>query len=84
MTDTAAVTAEKEHWRKRALCAGHPERACWFPEDEEATARAIAICRVCPVRAECLTFAIDTRQSEGVWGGMTPYQRRRARRHLAS
>jgi len=66
-------------WRSLALCAGHPDRDCWFPDDysNSAADRAVATCRACPVRAECLDFAINTHQSEGVWGGMTPSQRRR-------
>ena len=78
MSGTAESIPEN-HWRNRGLCAGHPERECWFPEEYSgaAAARAIAICQACPVRVECLEFAIKTRQSEGVWGGTTPYKRRR-------
>ncbi len=76
MPDIAEVTTDC-HWTKLALCAGHPEKACWFPEDHHTASRAIAICRVCPVRDDCLSFAIKTGQSEGVWGGTTPHQRRR-------
>jgi WhiB family transcriptional regulator, redox-sensing transcriptional regulator len=54
----------------------HPERNWWFPEDpDHDAARAVAICMACPVRAECLNYAITTDQSEGVWGGTTPSQR---------
>jgi WhiB family transcriptional regulator, redox-sensing transcriptional regulator len=70
------------NWRHLALCSGHPERGCWFPDDDGDPVKAVAICRVCPVRAECLDFAITTGQSEGVWGGATPSQRRRMAREL--
>ena len=67
-------------WRESALCAGHPERDWWFPNDpEDGAARAVAICRACPVQAECRNFAITTGQTEGVWGGTTPAERRRLR-----
>jgi WhiB family transcriptional regulator, redox-sensing transcriptional regulator len=77
MVNTAVMT--DVHWTKMALCAGHPERGCWFPDDyySAATAKPVAICRVCPVQNECLNFAITTGQSEGIWGGTTPAQRRR-------
>jgi WhiB family transcriptional regulator, redox-sensing transcriptional regulator len=78
MPATAHQITESD-WTKLALCAGHPDRGCWFPDDysEMEVARAVAICRVCPVRVDCLTYAITTKQSDGIWGGATPSQRRR-------
>jgi WhiB family transcriptional regulator, redox-sensing transcriptional regulator len=71
-------------WREWALCTGHPERDWWFPEDpNDDAAQAVAVCRACPVHAECLNFAITTGQSEGVWGGTTPSERRRLRQRWA-
>jgi len=32
------------------------------------------ICDQCPVRPECLTWALDTDQ-EGIWGGTSTYER---------
>ena len=43
-------------------------------------AAAKAICRGCPVRAECLDYAIQTAQDHGIWGGTTEEERRLARR----
>ncbi len=47
---------------------------------------AKAACAACPVREECLEFAIATIQNDGVWGGTTEDERRlikRARRAAA-
>ncbi|MFE9045667.1 WhiB family transcriptional regulator [Streptomyces sp. NPDC007818] len=38
--------------------------------------RAKALCAGCPVRAECLAYALDERVEYGVWGGMTERERR--------
>ena len=38
--------------------------------------RAKAVCFGCPVRAECLADALDSRMEFGVWGGMTERERR--------
>jgi WhiB family redox-sensing transcriptional regulator len=38
--------------------------------------RAKAVCKSCPVRRECLQFALATRQSDGIWGGMSERERR--------
>ena len=44
------------------------------------TAAAKAICLVCPVRTECLEWAMATGQDSGVWGGMSEDERRALRR----
>jgi len=33
------------------------------------------VCGTCPVRAECLDWAMETRQDAGVWGGLTENER---------
>lgn len=62
---------------KNAECAGEdPE--LFFPDDaqaSESTARAKAVCARCPVRAECLKWAIDNRQTHGIWGGLDESER---------
>jgi len=68
-------------WRTHAACRGmnpaifHPARG-----DMEAFDAAIAICAECPVATECLTWALDTNQKQGVWGGTSTRDRRELRR----
>ncbi len=70
----------EEHWRRRAACAGF-DTAFFFPEDEdEAATGAREICARCPVREDCLEYALANRQDEGIWGGLTGGERRRLRR----
>ena len=38
--------------------------------------RAEAVCASCPVRPPCLTFALDTHQGSGIWGGYDEDERR--------
>jgi WhiB family redox-sensing transcriptional regulator len=68
-------------WRHRAACRdADPE--IFFPVAESgpalarAQAEALDYCAVCPVRAECLAYALDSGEEFGVWGGMTAEQRR--------
>jgi WhiB family transcriptional regulator, redox-sensing transcriptional regulator len=42
----------------------------------EQTARAKAVCARCPVRVECLEWALATGQATGVWGGLSEDERR--------
>jgi len=41
--------------------------------------KANAICAKCPVRRECLAFALRTDQVHGMWGGMSEQERRALR-----
>lgn len=43
-------------------------------------AKAQQICAGCPVRQQCLDFALRTREPVGIWGGTTPEERTRTRR----
>lgn len=46
------------------------------PEREAREARAKEICARCPVRAECLEWALATREQHGVWGGYSESERK--------
>lgn len=67
-------------WRHRAACADKdPE--LFFPVGDSGPAllqikAAKAVCRHCPVIAECLTWSIETGLDAGVWGGMSEDERR--------
>ncbi|MET9915118.1 WhiB family transcriptional regulator [Streptomyces sp. NPDC006476] len=61
-------------WGKRGLCkAADPDEL--FVEGA-AQNRAKMLCTGCPVRTECLAYALDNRIEHGVWGGMTERDRR--------
>jgi len=49
----------------------------FFPETREAEADALAMCSLCPVRAACLAYAVQTGQMFGIWGGRTQREIRR-------
>lgn len=44
------------------------------------TEDAKAVCRSCPVRQECLRWALDNGQDAGVWGGLDETERRAMKR----
>lgn len=73
------TTYDSEDWRQDAACRDL-DTAIFFPDSEEDSATAMAICASCPVRAACLEFALVTRQDDGVWGGLSETERRRVRR----
>lgn len=63
-------------WLADAACRG-ATTAVFFPTSASGVGTATAVCAVCPVREECLEYAIATRQPDGVWGGLTGDERRR-------
>ena len=66
-------------WRTDAACRDD-DTSIFFSDDPADAARAVAMCAECPVRQACLEFALDSRQADGIWGGLTEMQRRRERR----
>ncbi|MFF4542376.1 WhiB family transcriptional regulator [Streptomyces aureus] len=61
-------------WGERALCrTADPDEL--FVEGA-AQHRAKALCAGCPVKLECLSFALDNRIEHGIWGGATERDRR--------
>ncbi|MFD1210970.1 WhiB family transcriptional regulator [Arthrobacter sp. GCM10027362] len=52
----------------------------WFSDDVRIQARAAALCGACAVKTACGVYALAAPEKEGVWGGMTPLDRKRLRR----
>lgn len=66
-------------WRQDAACR-ELDTNIFFPVTDEEAGPAREVCASCPVREECLEFALATHQDDGVWGGLTETERRRLRR----
>ncbi|WP_456581405.1 WhiB family transcriptional regulator [Blastococcus sp. SYSU DS0510] len=73
-----AEAASPEAWRLDALCAETDPEA-FFPEKGGSTRDAKRVCTGCPVRAECLEFALANDERFGIWGGLSERERRRVR-----
>lgn len=59
-----------------ALCA-QVGGDLWFPEKGGSNTAAKRICAACPVRAECLQYALDNDIRFGIFGGLSGYERRK-------
>lgn len=81
---TTTSQASLGGWAARGACRdSDPE--LFFPVTEVGPSaaqlvRAKAVCGRCPVRAECLEFALSSGQDFGIWGGTTRDERRLIRR----
>ena len=70
-------------WRAKAACRDL-DTEIFFPDSESEAAPALEVCASCPVRMECLEWAIATRQHDGIWGGTTETERKRIRRRRSA
>src|SRR5690554_5352037 len=66
---------DRPAWMDRARCL-HADTEIFFPEKSGSTREAKALCDVCPVRDECLAWALEEDERFGVWGGMSERERR--------
>ena len=72
-------------WMQRGLCRQIPPTT-FFPSDGVGVDIARRICATCPVREQCLEYALEQRIDHGVWGGCSERERRRIlkRRRVAA
>lgn len=68
-------------WHTRGACHGmdvEDADAVFFPgpRDHEDIAEAKELCGWCPVRRDCLNYALENSLKEGIWGGLTEAERR--------
>ena len=72
-------------WMQRGLCR-EIAPAVFFPSDGVGVESARRICANCPVKGECLEYALEFRIDHGVWGGCSERERRRIlkRRRVAA
>jgi WhiB family redox-sensing transcriptional regulator len=64
-------------------CATTDPEMFFLPKGLQATAEmrmAKALCAECPVKAECLTYALAANEQYGIWGGLTANERGRLNR----
>ena len=82
------LTDDDAAWRQRARCrTGLPSSseylpehvAKWYPGRGAPVDDGVAVCARCPVRADCLAYAITVNENHGTWGGLATRPRRRVR-----
>lgn len=76
----------RNDWRSDAVCSSEGSASLFFPVGVTGSAEvqiheAKNVCTDCPVKSECLTFAITTNQEYGIWGGTSEEERRVLRRN---
>lgn len=77
----AEMLADQD-WRAHGACSG-TDPNLWFAVGAIEHRHAKSICRRCPVREQCLAYAMEAPVDHGIWGGLTERERRRFRRQAA-
>ncbi|WP_084963316.1 WhiB family transcriptional regulator [Thermoactinospora rubra] len=83
-------TPHADDWRELAACRDHPDPDLWFPaigpggpdtaqRERRAYAPARRVCRDCPVWRDCLDYALTRGERWGMYGGLTPRERKSTR-----
>jgi WhiB family redox-sensing transcriptional regulator len=77
MAGVDLVLPKSEDWMREGTCA-QVDPDVWHPEKGGSVRAAVRICRtVCPVAAQCLSYALAQEERvTGVWGGTTERERR--------
>lgn len=76
-----APVTEHWDWQATAACRGMDADAFFHPPGERPRGRRIrvraakALCDTCPVIAQCLDHALQTREPYGIWGGRSEEER---------
>ncbi len=76
-------------WQDKAACTDM-DVLLFFGRDGEPRAereireaKAKAVCKLCPVRVQCLDYALGNSIRYGIWGGLNEEERVRERRRRA-
>ncbi|MEC3920317.1 WhiB family transcriptional regulator [Nocardia sp. CDC160] len=76
---SADPTIDDEPWQSFGSCRGMDSAVFFHPDGERGRARvarerrAKQICNRCPVMDQCRAYALATKQSYGIWGGMSEH-----------
>lgn len=78
------LVVERPGWMAAGACRGS-DPALFFPVGKEGSdpawaGAAKAVCARCPVREECLDYALANSERFGIWGGLTQMERRAVKR----
>lgn len=81
------LTPESLDWQTEARCR-ETDPDAFYPEVDDPNQRATVaaakrVCAGCPVRVECLDYALAHREPHGIWGGHTVVERRHLQRQPA-
>ena len=79
LLDALFDDSEVDSWQSRASCA-QVDPDLFFPDQGGQVRTPKQVCARCPVRVDCLDYALTNDERHGVWGGLSERERRQLRR----
>lgn len=74
---------DDQPWATHGICRQtDPEN--FYPIKGGTTRPAKAVCYECPVRLQCLEYALANNEKYGVWGGLSEYERSKLKKRGAA
>lgn len=69
-------------WKERGLCRSYGFPDLWFPEGRGPERRrqeneAVLVCIQCPMLERCREYALENRETFGVWAALTESELRK-------
>ena len=77
--DSSPLPFTPTPWAAQGACRGKP-MTLWFPPEGGSVAAGKAICAGCPVRTQCLDYAVAFGVHHGTFGGLSARERADVRR----
>jgi WhiB family redox-sensing transcriptional regulator len=72
----------RQPWFDRAACL-EADPDAFYPEKGGSSRAAKRVCATCPVRPECLSYALANDERFGIWGGLSERERRQVKRQAS-
>lgn len=66
-----------QDWISEAACRILPKTLFFSPEQSASSQTAKFVCRGCPVKLDCLNYALQSPWMSGIFGGTDEKERRR-------
>jgi WhiB family redox-sensing transcriptional regulator len=77
------ILLEVQPWYDQAACLDGVDADAFFPDRGGSTRTARRVCASCPVKTDCLDYALANDERFGVWGGLSERERRRLKRRAS-
>lgn len=74
------MAIDSNNWMEEGSCVGKGNDiffsdSAFAVMNRKNTARAKALCKTCPVNAECLSYAFNNKELFGIWGSFSAKER---------